>query len=105
MRKKGRVYQAVVRSTLLYDNETWPVRVAYQRMLVVFGNDRIRRFLNMGRSGRVPTAELPRRLRLTSMPAQLVQRRLRWYSHSPRRPNGALMIDLLQPTQPRMWLR
>ncbi len=34
-------YQAVVRSILLYGCETWPVRVADERMLEVFDNDSI----------------------------------------------------------------
>ncbi len=32
LRTMGRVYQAVVRSILLYGCETWPVRVADERM-------------------------------------------------------------------------
>ncbi len=36
LRTKGRVYQAVVRSILLYGCETWPVRVAGEMMLEVF---------------------------------------------------------------------
>ncbi len=36
LRTKGRVYQAVVRSILLYGCETWPVRVADERVLEVF---------------------------------------------------------------------
>ncbi len=43
LRTKGRVYQAVVRSILLYGCETWPIRVADERMLEVFDNDSIRR--------------------------------------------------------------
>ncbi len=38
---KGWVYQAVVRSILLYGCETWPVRVADERMLEVFDNGSI----------------------------------------------------------------
>ncbi len=35
LRTKGRVYQAIVRSILLYGCETWPVREADERMLEV----------------------------------------------------------------------
>ncbi len=49
LRTKGRVYQAVVRSILLYGCETWWVRVADQRMLEVFDNDSIRRILRASR--------------------------------------------------------
>ncbi len=44
---QGRVYQAVVRSILLHGCETWPARVANERMLEVFDNDSIRRILRV----------------------------------------------------------
>ncbi len=79
MRTKGRVYRAVVRSILLYGCETWPVRVADERMLEVFDNDSICRILQVRRRNCVPSVELRRRLCLTSIPALLVQRRIRWF--------------------------
>ncbi len=42
-----------------------------------------------------------RRLGLTSIPALLVQRRLRWFGHAARRAGGELIKDLLLPTPPR----
>ncbi len=50
LRTKSRVYQAVVCSILLHGCETWPVRVADERMLEVFDNDSIRRILSVRRS-------------------------------------------------------
>ncbi len=49
LRTRGRVYQAVVRSILLYGCETWPVRVADERMLKGFYNDSTRRILHVRR--------------------------------------------------------
>ncbi len=98
----GRVYQAVVRSILLYGCETWPVRVADERMLEAFDNDSI---LRVRRRDCVPFVELRHHLCLTSMPALLVQRRLRWFGHATRRPGGELIKDLLLPTPPRTWRR
>ncbi len=40
MRTKGRIYQALVCSILLYGCETWPVRGADERILEIFDNDR-----------------------------------------------------------------
>ncbi len=48
---------------------------------------------------------LHRRLCLTSIPAQLVQRRLLWISKATRRPEGELTRNLLLPTPPREWHR
>ncbi len=53
-RTKGRVCQAVVRSNLHYGCETWPVRVADERMLEVFDKDSIRRILRVRRRDCVP---------------------------------------------------
>ncbi len=46
---KGRVCQVVVRSILLYGCETWPVRVADERMLEVFDNDNTHCILHVER--------------------------------------------------------
>ncbi len=69
--------------------------MADERMLVVFDNDSIRRIVHIRCKDYVPTAELRRRLRLTSIPAQLVQSRLRWFGPATRRPEGELIRDLL----------
>ncbi len=74
-------------------------------MLEVFDNDSIRRILRVRRRDCVPSVELRRRLYLTSIPALLVQRRLRWFGHAARRPEGELIKDLLLPTPPRLWRR
>ncbi len=97
--------QAVVRPILLHGCETWPVRVADERILEVFDNDSIRRILRVRRRDCVPSVELRRRLCLTRIPALLVQRRLRWFGHAARRPEGELIKDLLLPTPPRTWRR
>ncbi len=75
-RTKGRVYQAVVRSILLYGCETWLVRVTDEKMLGVFDKYSIRRILRVKCRDYVPSVELRRRICLTSIPALLVQRRL-----------------------------
>ncbi len=79
--------------------------VADERMLEVFDNDSIRRILRVRRRDCVSSVELRRRLYLTSIPALLVQRRLHWYGHAARRPEGELIKDLLLPTPPRIWRR
>ncbi len=80
-----------------------PVRVAGERMLEVFDNDSIRRILRVRRRDCVPSVELCHRLCLTSIPALLVQGRLRWFGQAARRPECELIKDLLLPTPPRTW--
>ncbi len=70
-------------------------------MLEVFDNASIRRNLRVRNRDCVPSAELRRRLCLTSIPALIVKRRLHWFGHATRRPEGELIKDLLLPTPPR----
>ncbi len=53
----------------------------------------------------MPAVELQRRLRLTSILAQLKQRRHRWFDHAARRPHDELLKDLPLPPSPRTWRR
>ncbi len=41
----------------------------------------------------VPSVDLRRRLCLTRIPTLLVQRRLRWFGHAARRPEGELIKE------------
>ncbi len=45
------------------------------------------------------------RVCLTSIPALLVQRRLRWFGHAARRAEGELIKELFLPTPPGTWRR
>ncbi len=73
LRTKGRVYQAVVRSILLYGCETWPIRVSDERMLEVFDNDSTRRIPRVRRRDCVPSVEVCRRVRTFSFPHRLAR--------------------------------
>ncbi len=79
--------------------------MADERVVEAFDNGSIRRILRVRRSDCVPSVELRRRLCLTSIATLLVQRRLRWFEHAARRPEGELIKDLLLPTPPRTWHR
>ncbi len=59
---------------LLYDCETWSVRVADERMLEVFNNDSNHRFLHARCTDCVSTVELRRCARPNYVLGQLVQR-------------------------------
>ncbi len=72
-------------------------------MLEVFDNDSTHRILRLRHRDCVPSVELRRHLCLTSMPALLVERGLRWFGYAARRPEGELIKDLLLPTPPRTW--
>ncbi len=67
-------------------SETWPILLVRPDQLAL---DECRY------NYKYRTAELRRRLRFTSIPTQLIQRRLRWFSHAARRPEGELIKDRL----------
>ncbi len=95
----------MVHTILLYGCETWPVREADERILAVFANDSIRRILHVRRRDCMSSVELWGGLCLTSRLALLVQRRLCWFGHAARRPEGELIKELILPTPPPTWRR
>ncbi len=94
-----------MRAILLYGCETWPVRVADERVLEVFENDSLLRILHVRRRDCEQSVELRRRLSLTSISALFVQRRFHWFGHDAKRSEGELIKDHLLPTPPRIWRR
>ncbi len=49
LRTKDRVYEAMLRTILLYGCETWPARVGNERILAVLDNNNIRRIQHVRR--------------------------------------------------------
>ena len=100
---KGCIYQATVRTILLYGYEMWPLRAVDLRKLEVFDNDCFRYILRCRRIDRVSTTTLHRRLNLRPLPPVLLQRRLRWFEHAARRPEGELIRNVLLPPSLPNW--
>ena len=82
---KGRVYDACVRSTMLYGSETWAMKMS-EEVKVERNDMRMIRWICGARlSERIPSEELRRRLGLEDIKLVLKRRRLRWYGHVERR--------------------
>ncbi len=96
LKMKGRVYEALVRTILLYGCETWPVRVEDLHRLEVFDNDCLRCILRYSHRDR-------QRCSLRALPSIPLQRRLRWFGHAPRRGPGELIREVISPTPPPTW--
>ncbi len=73
--------------------------MADERGLTVFDNDSIRRILHVRRRDCVPAVEMQRRFRLASKPAQLGQRKHRYFDLAARRPDELIMNLLLPATR------
>ncbi len=71
----------------------------------VFDNGCLRRIERYNRRDGVPCAVRRQRLQLPTLPALLLQRRLRWFSHAARRAPGEFMRELINPDVPRTWRR
>ncbi len=66
----------------------------------VLDNDSISCFLYGRHRDDEPTVELLCRLRLTSIPSQLMRRRLRWFGHAARLPNNDQIRNIFLSAQP-----
>ena len=79
------------------------MRVTDMRKLEVFDNDCLRCILRCRRIDRVATHALRSRLHLRPLPSILHHRRLRWFGHAARRPEGELIRGLLLPSPLPGW--
>ncbi len=101
--KKGRIYESVGRTVLLYGCESWPLHVEDQRRLEIFNNDCLRRILGCRHQDRIPCVALRHRLNIRALPPVFLQRRLRWFGHTARRPAGGLILEVINPEPPAHW--
>ena len=69
----------------------------------MFDNYCLRYILRSRRIDRVPTTTLRRHLNFCPLPHILLQRRLRWFGHAARRPQGELIRDVFLPISLPNW--
>lgn len=81
LKVRGHMYNACIRSVLLYGSETWPVNVKDVSRITRNDNAMLRWIASVKLSDRVPTVELHSRLGLKSIGEVVQTRRLRWYGH------------------------
>ncbi len=93
---KGRVYQAVAYSILLYGCQTWLVRVGDEILLEVFD-------IYCTCWGRAPNMERRRHHWLAYISGQFVRKDLRWVDYAARCPEGELIRGLCLPMHSCIW--
>ena len=81
---KGKVFQACVRSVLLYGSETWPIKEEDLKRLESNDNRMTRWMCGVSLSQHIPSSELRSRLNLRSIRDCIQQRRLEWFGHIKR---------------------
>ncbi|EPB72035.1 hypothetical protein ANCCEY_08865 [Ancylostoma ceylanicum] len=84
---KGKIYRRVVRPTLMYGSECWPLSKTHERMLNTVEMRMLRWVRGLTRCDRVPNEDI--RTIMQTAPIQLKVRaqRLRWNGHVMRRPS------------------
>ena len=104
LRTKIRIYQASVRSVLLYGCDTWTLRAEDLRNLDRYDNWCMRSLLRVRLSDRIPVEEIRRRcFNISSLNQVLSSRRLRWFGHVLRRDPEEITRRTLFATQCRSW--
>jgi len=78
---RGRLYSSFVRSSMLYDSETWPVRKESKVARQWAEMRMVRWMCGMKLQDRVPSKGLRERLGLDDIISVLQQNRLQWYGH------------------------
>ena len=98
LRRRSSIYEACVRSVMLYGSETWPLT---QRMesYIVSGDRRMLRYMAGVRlQDHVPSAVVAERCGLRQISDVLRTRRLGWYGHVRRREDGEALATIREWT-------
>ena len=95
LRVKGRVYDACVRSAMLYGSETWALRKIDESKLEINDMRMIRRICRAKLTDRIYSEEYRKRLGLEDINSVLKKRRLRWFGHVERRDNEWIKKSLV----------
>ena len=81
---KGKIYQACVRSVMLYGCETWPVKEEDMKRLESNDNRMIRWMYGVSLREQIPSHDLRNRLSLSSIQECVQIKRLEWFGHLER---------------------
>ena len=105
---KGRLYNACVRSVLLYGAETWPLRVEDIQKLSVFDSRCLRSIARLAWNNRISNAEVRKRAFINARDARPLKEiinhhRLRWLGHVLRMPNDRLPSRVVFAEAPPHW--
>ena len=95
LKNRARVYDACIRSVIVYGAETWPLT---QRLeTIICGCDRrmLRYMAGVSLRDRVRSAEVAQRCGLQQMEEILRARRLSWFGHVVRRPDEDVLSEVV----------
>ncbi len=90
LRSRGRVYEACVRSALLYGAETWALMKRLMEVLHSCDRRTLRYMAGVRWQDGRSSGEVAEMCGVEDLSAKLRQRRLRWFGHVERAGGGAL---------------
>ena len=105
LKTKIRVYQAMVRTVLLYGSECWQLKAEDRRRLEVFDHWCLRQILGLRWTDYVSNTEVRRRCHTTSLCTTIKERRLRWFGHVLRKPPDEIVAMCLHTAPCAGWKR
>ena len=88
LKNRGRVFEACIRSVLLYGSETWALTKRLEDVLVGCDRRMLRYMTGVTWRDGVSSEEVARRCGLKELSTMLRVRRLRWFGHVERRDGG-----------------
>jgi hypothetical protein len=94
-RVKGKVYRAIVMSSLLYGAETWTIYRTQAKRLHAYMMRHLRQILRIKWEDKVTNIEVMKRTGLLSMTDILIEKNLRWLGHVHRMDEGRLPRQLM----------
>ena len=100
IRVKGKIYRAIILSTLLYGAETWTVYRRYVKKLHAFMMRHMRSIMKIRWQDKVTNIKVLKRAGLPSMEDLLIRKNLRWRGHLLRMPTGCLPRQVLYSQLP-----
>ncbi|XP_059285302.1 uncharacterized protein LOC132038635 [Lycium ferocissimum] len=88
---KGKFYKVVVRPTMLYGEECWPVKISHVQKMKVAEMRMLRWMCGHTRSNRIRNEDIRDKVGVASVEDKMREVRLRWFGHVKRRDTDAPM--------------
>ena len=100
IRVKGKIYRAIILSTLLYGAETWTVYRRHVKKLHAFMMRHLRSIMKIRWQDKVTNIKVSKWAGLPSMEDLLIRKNLRWTGHLLRMPTDRLPRQVLYSQLP-----
>ena len=100
IRVKGKIYRAIILSTLLYGDEIWTVYRRHVKKLHTFMMRLMRSIMKIKWQGKVTNIKVFKRAGLPSIEDSIIRKNLRWTGHLLRMPTDRLPRHVLYSQPP-----